>query len=120
MCAACGVPTHIPALDPEPEGDLTSAAQAIAGAPPARSVKFAALRNRSCRIVRSPLKQLGNEFIRRIKADLLHLLGWHRHLNGFLNPGQFFTAAGNGGDMIESSIEALCDIGNFVIHRIGH
>ena len=37
MCAACGVPTHIPVLDPAP-------AEA-----PARSVKFAALRNRSCR-----------------------------------------------------------------------
>src|ERR1700722_10130391 len=37
MCAACGVPTHIPVLDPE------------LGAPPARSVKFAALRNASCR-----------------------------------------------------------------------
>ena len=49
MCAACGVPTHIPVLDPEPEGDLTSAAQPIAAGPPARSVKFAALRNRSCR-----------------------------------------------------------------------
>src|ERR1700728_4698285 len=49
MCAACGVPTHIPVLDPEPEGDLTNAAQPIAGAPPARSAKFAALRNRSCR-----------------------------------------------------------------------
>src|SRR6202167_1125431 len=48
MCAACGVPTHIPVLDPEPEGDPTNAAQPIAGAP-ARSVKFAALRNRSCR-----------------------------------------------------------------------
>src|SRR6202142_4173892 len=43
MCAACGVPTHIPVLDPEPEGDPANAAQ------PARSVKFAALRNRSCR-----------------------------------------------------------------------
>src|ERR1700721_2291964 len=49
MCAACGVPTHIPVLDPEPEGDLTSAAQPIEGAPAAGSVKFAALRNRSCR-----------------------------------------------------------------------
>ncbi len=49
MCAACGIPTHIPVLDPEPEGDLTNAAQPIAGALPARSVKFAALRNRSCR-----------------------------------------------------------------------
>src|SRR5580693_7873297 len=37
MCAACGIPTHIPVLDPE------------LGAPPARSAKFAALRNRSCR-----------------------------------------------------------------------
>src|SRR3984957_11025144 len=37
MCAACGVPTHIPVPDPG------------LGAPPARSVKFAALRNRSCR-----------------------------------------------------------------------
>jgi MFS family permease len=49
MCAACGVPTHIPVLDPEPEGDLTLAAPPAAGAPPARSVKFAALRNASCR-----------------------------------------------------------------------
>src|SRR6204780_2799636 len=49
MCAARGVPTHIPVLDPEPEGDLTSAAQPIEGAPAAGSVKFAALRNRSCR-----------------------------------------------------------------------
>ena len=49
MCAACGVPTHIPVLDPEPGGDLTNAAQPIAGVPPARSVKFAALRNPSCR-----------------------------------------------------------------------
>src|ERR1700728_2320481 len=49
MCAACGVTTHIPVLDPEPEGDITNAAQPIAGEPPARSAKFAALRNRSCR-----------------------------------------------------------------------
>src|SRR6202167_2048502 len=49
MCAACGVPTHIPVLDPEPEGDPTNAAQPFAGEPPARSAKFAALRNASCR-----------------------------------------------------------------------
>jgi MFS family permease len=37
MCAACGVPTHVPALDPEPVP--------LAGAP----AKFAALRNPACR-----------------------------------------------------------------------
>jgi MFS family permease len=41
MCAACGVPTHVPVLDPaEP-------AQSPGTAPPA---KFAALRNRTCRL----------------------------------------------------------------------
>jgi hypothetical protein len=44
MCAACGVPTHIPVLDPEPATE-----QRDAGAAPARSAKFAALRNASCR-----------------------------------------------------------------------
>jgi MFS family permease len=44
MCAACGVPTHIPVLDPEPSSRQPDAAEA-----PAQSVKFAALRNASCR-----------------------------------------------------------------------
>src|SRR6202046_5732771 len=43
MCAACGVPTHIPLLDPEP-----ATRQPGTGAP-AQTVKFAALRNASCR-----------------------------------------------------------------------
>src|SRR6202167_1671668 len=48
MCAACGVPTHIPVLYPEhPTGQ--PGAESGTGQPPARSVKFAALRNASCR-----------------------------------------------------------------------
>jgi MFS family permease len=44
MCAACGVPTHIPVLDPEP------AAEQHTGGPAApRPAKFAALRNPACR-----------------------------------------------------------------------
>src|SRR5215472_18247460 len=41
MCAACGVPTHIPASD---------VAAAADGAPQAQPAKFAALRNPSCRV----------------------------------------------------------------------
>jgi hypothetical protein len=44
MCAACGVPTHIPVLDSEP-----TTGQPDSRASPAPSVKFAALRNASCR-----------------------------------------------------------------------
>jgi MFS family permease len=48
MCAACGVPTHIPVRDPEPD-DPELAAIAATGSAPAAAVKFAALRNASCR-----------------------------------------------------------------------
>src|SRR3984885_14516359 len=48
MCAACGVPTHIPVLDPEPPTGQPGA-ESGTGQRPTRSVKFAALRNRSCR-----------------------------------------------------------------------
>ena len=47
MCAACGVPTHIPVLDPEPPPGSRDA-----GRQPGRHRlvgKFAALRNASCR-----------------------------------------------------------------------
>jgi MFS family permease len=47
VCAACGVPTHVPVLDPEPAGPQPEAAPGLAGAQPA---KFAALRNPTCRI----------------------------------------------------------------------
>ena len=47
MCAACGVPTHIPALDPEPAGPQPDVAPGPPGAQPA---KFAALRNPTCRV----------------------------------------------------------------------
>ena len=29
-------------------------------------------------VVRSPLKEFGNEFVRRVKADILHLIGFYR------------------------------------------
>src|ERR1700733_13305257 len=48
MCAACGVPTHIPVLDPEPPTGQPGA-ESGTGQRPTRSVKFAALRNASCR-----------------------------------------------------------------------
>src|ERR1700743_1563720 len=47
MCAACGVPTHVAVLEPEPApgpGQSPEAAQA------ARPAKFAALRNPECRL----------------------------------------------------------------------
>jgi MFS family permease len=47
VCAACGVPTHIPALDPEPAGPQPDVAPGPPGAQPA---KFAALRNPTCRV----------------------------------------------------------------------
>ena len=47
MCAACGVPTHIPVLDPEPAGPQPDVAPGPPGAQPA---KFAALRNPTCRV----------------------------------------------------------------------
>ena len=47
MCAACGVPTHVPVLDPEPGDPQPEAAAGLAKAQPA---KFAALRNPTCRI----------------------------------------------------------------------
>jgi MFS family permease len=43
MCAACGVPTHVPVLDPEPP------AAPRLDARPVTPAKFAALRNASCR-----------------------------------------------------------------------
>jgi len=46
VCAACGVPTHIPALDLEPASPQPGVA---AGPPLGPSAKFAALRNRTCR-----------------------------------------------------------------------
>jgi len=46
MCAACGVPTHVPVLDPEPAAPQFDAELDGPLAPPA---KFAALRNASCR-----------------------------------------------------------------------
>jgi MFS family permease len=42
MCAACGVPTHVAVLDPDESAE--------AGQPAAQPAKFAALRNRSCRL----------------------------------------------------------------------
>src|ERR1700734_2481861 len=57
MCAACGVPTHVPVLDPEPAAPQPAAPQPAVpqpgvapGLPPAPPAKFAALRNRTCRI----------------------------------------------------------------------
>jgi hypothetical protein len=47
VCAACGVPTHVPVLDPEPGDPQPEAAVGLAKAQPA---KFAALRNPTCRI----------------------------------------------------------------------
>ncbi len=47
MCAACGVPTHIPALDPEPDAPQPDVAP---GPPRAQPAKFAALRNPTCRV----------------------------------------------------------------------
>jgi MFS family permease len=47
MCAACGVPTHVPVLDPEPpDGTLGGTPDAPATGQPA---KFAALRSPECR-----------------------------------------------------------------------
>jgi MFS family permease len=45
MCAACGVPTHVPAT-----GAPLPAAPAPAAAPAAQPAKFAALRNPACRV----------------------------------------------------------------------
>ena len=51
MCAACGVPTHVPVLDPEPlsgpRSEIGEIGQTSLGGQPAR---FAALRNSSCRV----------------------------------------------------------------------
>ena len=47
MCAACGVPTHVPVLEPEPAGPQSEVAP---GSPNSRPAKFAALRNPSCRV----------------------------------------------------------------------
>ena len=47
MCAACGVPTHVPVLDlPDPQGPRDDIDASGAAGPPA---KFAALRNAACR-----------------------------------------------------------------------
>jgi MFS family permease len=46
VCAACGVPTHIPVLDPEPAAPQPDA---VPGQPQAQPAKFAALRNPACR-----------------------------------------------------------------------
>jgi hypothetical protein len=45
MCAACGVPTHVAVVEPDPAGELSCPGER-AGQP----AKFAALRNPSCRI----------------------------------------------------------------------
>ncbi len=47
VCAACGVATHVPAIDAEPAGDLPEVAPGQSQAQPAR---FAALRNPACRV----------------------------------------------------------------------
>jgi MFS family permease len=47
MCAACGVPTHVPVLGPEPAGPQPEVAP---GPPSSRPAKFAALRNPTCRV----------------------------------------------------------------------
>jgi MFS family permease len=47
VCAACGVPTHIPVLDPEPAEPQPEVASGLPGGQPA---KFAALRNPACRV----------------------------------------------------------------------
>ena len=47
MCAACGVPTHVPVLEPEPGGPQPEVAP---GPPDSRPAKFAALRNPACRV----------------------------------------------------------------------
>jgi MFS family permease len=47
VCAACGVPTHIPVLDPEPVDPQPELAP---GPPSAQPAKFAALRNPTCRV----------------------------------------------------------------------
>jgi hypothetical protein len=53
VCAACGVPTHVPVLEPEPAAPQPAAGP---GQSPARPAKFAALRNPACPAVarRSP------------------------------------------------------------------
>ena len=47
VCAACGVPTHIPVLAPE---SADAQPKALAGPQGAQPAKFAALRNPACRI----------------------------------------------------------------------
>jgi MFS family permease len=47
VCAACGVPTHVPGLDPESAGPQP---EAVPGQAPAQPARFAALRNPTCRI----------------------------------------------------------------------
>jgi MFS family permease len=47
VCAACGVPTHIPVLDP---GSAGAQPDTLPGPPGAQPAKFAALRNPTCRI----------------------------------------------------------------------
>src|SRR5258708_21707100 len=49
MCAACGVPTHIPDDDLMPQGQAGGGV-AEAGAGTAQPAKFAALRNPTCRV----------------------------------------------------------------------
>jgi MFS family permease len=48
MCAACGIPTHIPVLEPEPPV-AQRVAQPVSETPAGQPAKFAALRNPSCR-----------------------------------------------------------------------
>jgi len=47
VCAACGVPTHIPGLDPE---SAARQPEAVPGQAPAQPARFAALRNPACRV----------------------------------------------------------------------
>jgi MFS family permease len=47
VCAACGVPTHVPVLDPESAQPQPGVAASL---PNSRPAKFAALRNPTCRV----------------------------------------------------------------------
>jgi hypothetical protein len=68
MCAACGVPTHVAALDSE-------AVPAEAGSQPgsaAQPAKFAALRNPTCRVY------LGGAAMAMMADNIEHVIttGW--------------------------------------------
>jgi MFS family permease len=78
MCAACGVSTHIPPLDPEP---AASQPEVVPSQSQARPAKFAALRNPACRAY------LGGGALAMMADNIEHVITYWVIWQKFHSPG---------------------------------